>query len=834
MGKKYAGGRSEAKSSDIGVLFICLTLALVTGAIYWQTQTFDFVNYDDNNYVTDNPHVKAGLTANSIAWAFTSSHASNWHPLTWLSHMLDCELFGLNPGRHHFVNLLLHVANTLVLFLLLRYMTGTLWPSAFVAAAFALHPLHVESVAWVSERKDVLSTFFWLLTMAGYVRYVKSSRWIWYALTVVSFTVGLMAKPMLVTFPFVLLLLDYWPLNRFDIKPKARHRPSRRHILFGLVLEKIPFFVLAAASSAVTIFAQKSGGAMAKLEWLPISVRMSNAAVSYVTYIQKLIWPSRLAIFYPYPRGGIAPGKIIATVVLLIAITVLLARLGRKQRPLRVGWLWFLGTLVPVIGLVQVGNQAWADRYSYISFIGLFIVIAWAVPEFLSKLRYRTHILATASIAILCVWSVCSYAQLGYWRNSTTLFERALSVTEGNYKTHYNLGFTLQTQGKFEEAAAQYKQTLQMNPTYTEAHSNLGIVYQRIGKLDDAIACYNEALELKPDYYQAHNNLGAALHHKGRIDEAISHYRAALRTKPDYAEAYNNLGFSLQSQAKTDEAMECFNKALELEPENGDALNNLGSAFYARGKLEQAEQYYRRAIKTNPDFTKAHYNLGRVLSDQGRKAKAIRHYRLVLERQPDLAEAHYHLANILQSNGQVDEAVTHYRQALRAAPEYAQAHNNLGITLALKGKINEAVKHFRQAVRTQPDYAEANCNLGTALKMQGKLDEAVKYFGKAIKEKQDYPEALNEMARILVTHPDPNQQDAVRAVTLAKRASELTDNRNPAVLETLAVAYAAAGRFELAADTAQKALTLVPKAKNEPFTNRISKLLAHYRIKAGR
>ena len=404
-------------------ILVCLFLVMATLAVYWQVQNYDFVNFDDNDYVYDNRHVQDGLTLKSIIWAFTNIHASNWHPVTWLSHMMDYQLYGMNPGRHHLTNLLFHIANTLLLFLVFRKMTDSLWQSGFVAALFALHPLHVESVAWVSERKDVLSTFFWMLTMWSYIWYVEHPAVKRYILVVLFFALGLMSKPMLVTLPFVLLLLDFYPLNRFQSQqPKGSANAQQRSIALRLILEKIPLFVLVAMSSAMTFYAQKHGKTVASLEVIPLKSRVANALVSYVSYIIKTIYPSKLAVLYPHP--GILPWwQIAGACLLLVTISFLAIRVVKQSPYFVVGWLWYLGTLVPVIGLVQVGIQSMADRYTYVPLIGIFIIIVWGIPELVAQWRYRKICLATLATVVLTILMAMTWKKVGYWKSSITLFE---------------------------------------------------------------------------------------------------------------------------------------------------------------------------------------------------------------------------------------------------------------------------------------------------------------------------------------------------------------------------------------------------------------------------
>lgn len=505
------------KRNKLTVLLIYIILALATIIAFEQVCHNEFVNYDDDAYVTENQHVKAGFTYDSIIWAFTTNRSSNWHPLTWLSHMLDCQLFGTEPCWHHLTNLLLHLTNTLLLFAVLRRMTGTLWRSVFVAAAFALHPLHVESVAWVAERKDVLSGLFWMLTMAAYARYAEQPGIGKYLLAVLAFGLGLMAKPMLVTLPFVLLLLDYWPLGRFQhdqaVKDANRWNSksvdtrSRWRICYRLLWEKIPFFALSAVSSVITFLAQRSGHAVTTIERLPLKFRIVNAMTSYLVYIVKMFYPTRLAVFYPYPKTL----RMGAVALLLVGISILLNRWAHRRPWLTVGLLWYLGTLVPVIGLVQVGSQAMADRYTYVPSIGIFIMVAWGAAELAAKWRYRKIVLGISAGVALAGLLLCTRMQVRHWKNSFTLYEHALAVTEGNFIAHYNLGVLLSKERRFDEAIMHYKEMLQMCPQNLEARNSMGVVFLEQGKYDEAIACFNEVLELKPDNSEAIHNLSIAL-----------------------------------------------------------------------------------------------------------------------------------------------------------------------------------------------------------------------------------------------------------------------------------------------------------------------------------
>jgi Flp pilus assembly protein TadD len=579
--------------------WVCLALIAANLIVYAPVWHHGFVNFDDDDYVTANPVVQHGLTWHGVAWALTTDHASNWHPLTWLSHMLDVQLYGLDPGAHHLTNLLLHIANTLLLFGLLNRMTGALGRSAFVAGLFAVHPLHVESVAWVAERKDVLSTLFWMLTLWAYVEYVKrpdlsQSGLRRYAVVLLFFALGLLAKPMLVTLPFVLLLLDFWPLGRIGTgsNPAGGVEIScdEWSSISRLVWEKVPLLVLAVASSIVTFVVHRRGAAVISLTAVPLQLRVENALVSYVVYIGKMLWPVHLAVLYPYPRT--LPAWWVATAFLfLVGMSVAVIRAGPRHPYLPVGWFWYLGTMVPVIGLIQVGDQAMADRYTYIPLIGLFIIVAWGVPDLLARwpLRLWKFVLPTislpaAAVLVILACAIAARGQLEYWEDSTTLWTHTLAVTTRNNIAHNNLGAVLADEGKIGEAIAHYSEALRIKPDYADAHNNLGVALDDQGKVDEAIAHYTEALLIKPTYADAHSNLGIALANQGKIDEAIAQFTEALRINPDSAKAHNNLGVALASQGKLDEAIAHFTEALRIKPDYTDAHNNLELALARRAK----------------------------------------------------------------------------------------------------------------------------------------------------------------------------------------------------------------------------------------------------------
>ena len=612
---------------------VCLFLALAVWAVFGQTLHHGFV-YDDRGYVYENPAITKGLHWKGVVWAFTHSHGGNWHPLTTLSHMLDCQLFGLNPRGHHLTNVLLHTASALLLFLVLRKMTGALWRSAFVAAVFAIHPLGVESVAWVAERKDVLSGLFFMLTLWAYLRYTQKqaarSQSVFsfvlspaYWLALLLFALGLMSKPMLVTLPFVLLLLDYWPLRRFA-------RDDSRFTIGQLACEKIPFLLLTAADSIATIWAQKGAHAIMSGQALDVWSRMGNALVSYASYLGQMIYPAGLVVLYPHPGNRLSVWRVGLSLLVLIFISAGVL-VGRRKWPYgAVGWLWYLGMLVPVIGLVQVGVQARADRYTYLPQIGLYLLVAWGLVDLTGGWRGRKVVLGIAGGLALGGLSVAARVQTAYWKDSIRLWRHAVDVNAHNALAHDSLGVALGEQGQVNEAMRQFHEAIRLKPDYAEFHFNLGIALTQQGKLAEAIQHFEQALQLKPDYADANSGLGTALAQQGKLAEAISNYERALQLRPDFPEAHNTLGLLLAQQGKLAEAIQHFERALRLKPDYADAHNSLGTALAQQGKLAGAIQHFERALQLEPDDARAHVNLAAALVRQGKSAEALPHFQRAL------------------------------------------------------------------------------------------------------------------------------------------------------------------------------------------------------------
>jgi tetratricopeptide (TPR) repeat protein len=584
-------------------LGVAALLAAAVLLVYWPVVGFDFVNFDDDKYVTANPWVQRGLDAASFRWAWTTLALANWHPLTWLSHMLDWQLFGPAAGGHHATSLALHVANTILCFVVFERLTGALWRSALVAALFGIHPLHVESVAWVSERKDVLSTCFWFLGMGAYVAYVHRPRWTRLGLVLSALAAGLASKPMLVTFPAVLLLLDWWPLGRLRTTTALR-----------MVGEKLPLFALVAASSVLTVVSQSRGGAVGSLSRYPLAVRVENALASWVGYLRKTVWPVDLSVFYPHPEAALPVVQVVVATLVLIAVTTLAIRVRHRRPHVLVGWLWYLGTLVPVIGIVQVGAHAMADRFTYIPLIGIFVMLAWSLPSG----RAAQGLVAAA----LVVLALRAHAQVAVWKDSVTLFEHALAVNPRNGLAHLNLGIALTDRGELDRAIAHLEESQRIRPGQAEVENALGNAWLDRNQPDRAEAHFAAAIHMAPDYAMALTNLGYVLTRTGRPGEAIPLHEHALRVDPTLASAENHLGIALSRTGNAAPALQHFARAVELDARNADAQNNLGATLIAAGRATEGVPRIEAALALRPDFGRAYANYAMGLAALGRNPEA--------------------------------------------------------------------------------------------------------------------------------------------------------------------------------------------------------------------
>ena len=685
-------------------------LALVTFAVYWPAMSHDFVNYDDSEQVYDHPVIKEGLTVKGIVWVLTHSDDGHWIPLNKISHMLDCQIYGLKPGGHHLTNVLLHAATVVGLFLVLRRMTSVTWPSAFVAAVFSIHPLRVESVAWVAERKDVLSGFFFMLALWAYVRYVQRKvtmaqpsivsemsdghrplRSVDYWLALVFFGCGLLSKAMVVTLPLVLLLLDYWPLNRLGRVVPAMDGKKRLSVFLRLILEKIWFLgPVIVAGAGLLLSRNKNNVVVVDALWagqgivvphvdLSTMGRTGQALMAPLVYLKQMFFPAGLAVYTPPVE--IARWEMLSAAMVLLAITVGVFALRRQRLYLLVGWLWYLVILGPVLLMIQNGSEIRCDRYTYLPQIGVYLLFTWAACEMTRRRRHHGLMLSVMGSAIIVTCMALTRQQLGYWQDGETLFRHALEVTDNNYYARFNLGIALHQKGQFGEAVVQYQESIRLKPDYADAHNNFGNALNKIGQSDDAISQYEEAIRLKSDYAEAHNNLGAAIYAKGQTDEAIRQYREAIRLQPDFAEARFNLGSVLFSKGQTDEAISQFREAIALQPDDAEAHYNLGTILFSKGQTGEAINQFREAIRLKSDYAEAYNNLGIALLRKG----------------------------------QTDEAIKQFQEVIGLKPDHVGAYNNLGTAYAGKGEIDKAIIQFREAVRLNPDDVRSRENLARAL-----------------------------------------------------------------------------------------------------------------------
>jgi tetratricopeptide (TPR) repeat protein len=816
----------KQEHNKLYVILICVALALATIIAYEPVRLNRFVNYDDDLYVTENPNVNKGITGESILWAFTTGHSNNWHPLTWLSHMLDCELFGLEPCWHHLSSLLFHLANTLLLFWVLKRMTGAIWQSAFVAAAFALHPLHVESVAWVAERKDVLSGFFWMLTIACYIRYTEQPGIRRYLLVFLVFALGLMAKPMLVTLPFVLLLLDYWPLGRLQW---GNQTDNQRWSVWSLVKEKVPLFILTIASSVITFIVQQKGGAMDVGESYSLGVRISNALVCYVSYLIKTAYPVGLAVLYPHPGDSLPMWQVIVSLLIIVAASVVVIYAGRRWRYLATGWFWYLGTLVPVIGFVQVGAQAMADRYTYLPSIGIFIIAGWGASEVGARWRYRGTVLGVCAGIVLADLLICTRLQVRYWQDNFKLFGHSVAVTENNFLMHDSYGGALFEKGQLDESITQFREALRINPEYLGAKRNIGIVFLKQGKIDESIKVLTEVVNSKGDRPKAHNYLGLAYAEKGELDTAIQHYKEAIRLKPDYVEAIANLGIALKEQGQVTEAIKEWERALLLNPDEPDVHYNMGLAMAEQYKYDEAIKHFSAALESKPNWAEALYNLGCVYYKQGKFELTVEHCAEALRLKSDYYNAHYNMGLAFVQQGRYDDAAKHIKAALESKPDWPEAHHNLGYVYYRQGNLDLAVEQCVEALRLAPEYLTARLTLAYILSEMGKMEQAVEHYYKILQLDPNEAYALKNLAWILATTEDAKLHNPTDAIKHAQRACELTEYNRADFLDTLAAAYAAAGNFAEAVKTAEKALKLAEDTNEKKLAEEVQKRLELYK-----
>jgi tetratricopeptide (TPR) repeat protein len=799
--------QSAWKTQSGKVILLCL---LLFGLVFW---TFlpslhgNFIDIDDGVFVVRNTHFN--LTLANVAWAFCHTPSVHWLPLTLWSLMLDHQFYGLKPWGYHLTNVLLHAVNTVLLFLVLRRMMGlrsdksigAMWRSLTVAALFGLHPLRVESVAWISERKDVLSVTFWMLTLWAYVRYVEKSKVqspkskVFYGLTVLFFALDLMSKPMVVTLPCVLLLLDYWPLERWKQKSPR-----------SLLVEKAPFFLLSAIGSAVTYVILRNSGVLSLAFTglsLPFGARLDNALVSYGRYLGKLFWPVNLCAFYPHPDHW--PMQTILLAGLLVPGLSVLAFVLRRQQPyLLTGWLWYLGTLVPVIGLAQAGDESMADRYSYIPSIGILIILAWGTCQVTRGWHYQSIGLGAAGgvLALVCIGM--TRHQIGYWKDEVSLWRHAVAVTGNNYQAHNRLGCAWFAQGRMDESIREFQEVVRLNPGFAGAYNSLGRSFAAMGRMDEALACYQKALDVRPGYVVAHDSLDTLLLQTGQADQVIIHCQKALELEPDNETAHINLGSALFQKGRVDEAIVHYQKALQIKPDNAEAHHNLGTALFKKGRVDEAIVHYQKALQIKPDDAEACLALGEALKSQKRFDEAIACYQKALEIQPDYVEAHNSLGSLLLETGQADQVIIHCQKALELEPDNETAHINLGSALFQKGRVDEAIVHYQKALQIKPDNAEAHHNLGTALFQKGRVDEAIVQYQKVLQIKPDDAEACSALGYAL------NSQGRFdEAIVHLQKALEIKPNLVEAHYN-LGFALCSKGRLDEAIRELQETLKLKP------------------------
>lgn len=778
---------------------VCLLLAGLTLLCYWPVFSAQFVCFDDEHYLFNSGYVAKGLTWSGAVWALQTGYFSNWHPLTWLSYMLDAQIYGMTPGGFHFTNLLFHIANSLLLFLMLKSMTQRLWPSALVAALFAWHPLHVESVAWVSERKDVLSTFFFLLTLFGYFRYAREREILppsanhasrYYLLSLLAFILALMSKQMVVTLPCILFLLDFWPLQRISLESsKWRDLIPRLRVLLP---EKLPFFALAFAASAVTFAVQNGSGAVSSVQSNPIQYRIANALLAYLAYLADTFWPAHLSPVYPiWFQYSLV--SVLAAATLLAGVSAFVVFRARQNPFLSVGWFWFVGTLVPVIGIIQVGAQSRADRYMYIPSIGLSIAIIWGLDALFQPTGSRRkdaellapdsgtdsllppphpqrfwtlmgwcwprrfRLLVLPSLLALAACLICTRIQSGYWHDSEKLFRHAVAVGPDNYMAYNCLAKAVDELHRKDEALQYLRESVRLWPGYAGSQFNLGTVLLDQGKIEEAMPHLEIAAKTSPKDVNAHQNLGYVYLKLGKLPEATAQYAEAAALSPDNVSFRVVLGSVLLKQARwTDSAM-VFSNALSLDPKNAEAHRNLALALLGQGKRDQALPCFAEAVRLQPDNADLRFNYGLALLE----------------------------------NNQPRQAAEQFTESIRLSPNETRSHYRLAVALAREHNLKDAIFHYHEALRLTPDFADA----------------------------------MNELARLLACAPEAELRDGAEAVKLAEQACSVTKYEQADMLTTLAAAYAEAGRFQDAITAAQKARTLATGKGQSALAAKASELL---------
>ncbi len=682
--------------------FIATFLTVVTFITFARIWGNGFVKIDDTAYIIANYHIQSGISAASIKWAFSAVVLGNWHPITFLSHALDWSLFGANASGHHLISLLLHIGSMLFLFLFLNRTTKNLWLSAFAAALFALHPLRVESVAWAAERKDVLSMFFGLASIYVYASYVENYNFPRYFFCFVLFALSLMSKPMLVTLPFVLLLLDYWPLGRWTKEMSAPVK-NRNHLMGRLIWEKGPFILLTILSSIVTLWSQNKGGSVVSADQLSFMTRVANAVISYVSYLGKTVWPVDLAVFYPYEHS-VMLSQILAYCLILIFITAVVICAMKKYPFLFVGWFWYLGTLIPVIGLVQVGKQAMADRYTYLPSIGIAIMLVWGVPLLFPREDIRKKILFPGGVAVLAVLAVLTWHQCGYWKSAATLFSRALQVTKNNSLAHNGLGIALFEEQKIDEAIHHYNEGIRLDPRYADIYNNRGLAYAELGQRQRAIEDYNQAIRLKKNFSDGYYNRGNSYSKLGQYQYAIDDYNEAIRIRSDHAESYYNRGVNYSALGKYKQAIKDYSEVIRIKPDYAEAYYDRGVAYGEIGQYQQAINDYHETIRIKSDHFRAYNNNGTIYAKLGHYQQAIEYFDKSIRLKHDYADAYYNRGFAYARLGNDQRAIDDFSEAIRLNPNDAGAYGNRGTVYLEQGNNKIGCKDAKKACEL------GNCN----------------------------------------------------------------------------------------------------------------------------
>lgn len=799
-------------------LGVCAGLVLVTLALYYPLAQAAFLNYDDPDYITKNPILAHGLEWYTVAWAFTTGTAANWHPLTWLSHLADVDLFALEPGSPHLENVLGHGINAAVLFLALASLTGDFWPSALVAALFAVHPLQVENVAWVSQRKSILSGFFFFASIGVYGAYVRHGGAWRYVFLLLLFAGGLLSKPAVVTLPFVLLLLDYWPLKRLE------DTVGGWKACWPFFREKLPLFMLAAASAAVTLWVQ----ARAKAEWsiLPLWARLANAVASYGEYLAKLFWPRDLAVIYPHPMQAISGRQVLLSGLLLVAVTAWCYR-RRAVRPyLLVGWCWFLGVLVPMIGVVQVGRQAYADRYAYLPAVGIFIALAWFARDLLSRTRYPAGMGAAAASVVLLALASVTHRQARFWLDAETLFRHALAVTQRNPVAHTMLGMALGEKGDPAGAIRELELARQLSPNDPQIHAALATYQLQQGAVAPAVASLERAVELAPTNADYAVRLAAAYQAANRLEDARAMLARAVDAEPGRVDYRIELALLLARLRRLDDATTQFQAALDTDPDSPEAHNGIASVLAQRGRWPEARNHLEAALALRPDFASAQGNLGLLLLRQGKVDEAIAVLRDCVRDHPDFVEGKLNLAAALRKKGEDDAAIATLREAMAQDPkQVAPRLAIVEISIARKD-YSGAEREARATIQMFPNSAPAHQLLGGILLLRQDIPGALAEFRRSLELDSNDDVAANNLAWFLATAKDPKLRDPAKAVELAEglaRRSPL-----PSHLDTLAASYAATGRYTDAADVARQALVRARSAGEARLADDIERRLKQY------